>query len=691
MNLAYKYGPYRHNLHINRSRSKTDLKSGIKIPNEIAETSFSEDSKNELLREAFEKYQSFLKEDFEDRKGVKWSSAELNHPNEDGFEVSCHTRRFKSTVLSRKNIVFENTFVEDIANARKYCYQNKEGQKEYKLIQVKDDQSVVHYIQNVHDLTGRLDVVLEVSTRKMKNGAFLFIRDVEHPNFPVIHQVQRINYWFGAILQQESNNVRQISFELFDSITNNFFGFNADEVRADYQLLVKTMRQTQARKKLEVAQQYLISLTPIQRAYKYYQEYSGEDLEDSSLKWRPTTLCDTRRVGLRITAHARKMKNDCTLVRSKVIFVNADVHDIANSITTYFKNKESFKNHKELERNDDDSIIQYVRFESGIPFMHDREILMEATRKEIQDGIFVLNRSVEHPNCQSEPGAVRADYWYVAKLKKNGRNIIYESYQYLDCKHSWINDIDLNEHLDNYVVIVETMRKSQSQQHKRVILSTSGTSNDNNLLIDRSFLKYQEFNFEDLTDKNLRWSTTKLKNTKKKGYHITCHTRVIQDTILTRTQISFHETTVADVARVIPISVTKHSTLKKSTVLQENSDGSTVYYLLYGIPNLLIADREIILEIRKKQMLDGSVFICMRNVEHPDIPLVRKVVRGTYWCGTVLSQHNDIVSSLSFDYLDVKHKALNRFDASSSIADFDSFIKILRQDSAKILRLDSSP
>jgi hypothetical protein len=684
MMLAYKYGPYRHNLHIPKKRCEIDGESTASIRTENDKLkNITEGSETALLRDAFEKYQSFLAEDFEDRRWLKWSSAQMNHSDKDDFTLTCHTSRFKSTVLSRKDIIFKDACVEDIANAHKFCYQDKSDQIDSKLIQVKDDRSVVQYIQNTHDIAGRIDIVLEISSRKTKNGTFLFIRDVKHTDVPVIPQVQRISYWFAAVLRQESNNVRQISFEVFDKTSNSFFGHEMEEVRSDYQLLVRTMRRLQSRRKEKVAQQHLSSLTPIQRAYRAFQEYSAEDLEDHHLKWLRTFLNDTRRVGLRITAHTRKMENGRTLLRSKVVFVNADLHDIADSVTTFFKNKESFKNHKILETKEDGSIVQSVRFETGIPFMRDREIVMEATKNGIQDGVFVFNHSVEHPNRKTDTDVVTADYWYVAKLEKNGRNIMYESYQYLDCKHSWINDIDLNDLLDNYVIIVKTMRKDRSAQNKRPILKKSATLSENVLSTDRSFQKYQEFNSEDLADKRLRWSRTQLDRTKKNGYHITCHTRGIQDTVLVRSDISYQGTTVINVARAIPACVLQHSTLKMSKVLQENSDGSKVYYLLYEVPNRLVADREIILEIKKRELLDGRTFICMRSVDHPDAPIIRKVVRGTFWCGTLLSQHNDNVSLLSFEYCDVKHKILNSFDATSTLADCDRLMKFLRQNSNK--------
>lgn len=192
-----------------------------------------------------------------------------------------------------------------------------------------------------------------------------------------------------------------------------------------------------------------------------------------------------------------------------------------------------------------------------------------------------------------------------------------------------------------------------------------------------AFAKFNAYQSEDKESGKSEWSSTKLAQSIKQGFKITCHTRPLEKTTLVASEIIYEDADIEKVATAYADHFDVDPDLKEFRVVEKRED-STVYYCKYGIPIPFVSDRDVVFETSVENVA-GGIFILLRDVEHADVPVDSDNYRMNFWTAAFFKQEGKDVKCTSFESVDAGHKLLNGFDANAVVDEVGLILKKMSQ------------
>ena len=196
------------------------------------------------MSEGYKKFTEYKNEDKSD-KALNWSQTKLNNTAKDGYKVSASTRPIEGTkmTLISYDIVYEGAELDKVVAAFVDHFAVDTDLKEYKLVE-KKEKSAVHYCKYAIPIpfVSDRDIVTEISQEEVEGGIFCMTVNTDHADHPADPKLYRMEFWSGALLQQEGSDVRCTSFEYADAGHKFLNGFDAGMTTGEIELIIKTMK-----------------------------------------------------------------------------------------------------------------------------------------------------------------------------------------------------------------------------------------------------------------------------------------------------------------------------------------------------------------------------------------------------------------------------------------------------------------
>jgi len=204
-----------------------------------------------------------------------------------------------------------------------------------------------------------------------------------------------------------------------------------------------------------VAQECKSSL--MTEAFAQFRAFRNENKADANLKWSDTQLKDTVKGGFKITCQIRPIEKT-TLISTEAVITDADVSDVEAAFVDHYDLDEDSKDYKMVEKKEN-SAIHYSRYAVPIPFVADRDILLETTVEEVSDGRFVFSRDTVHADKPETRKIVRMKYWNGAFLQQDGNDVKLTSFEYANAGHTLLNGFDAASSIDELEMVIQKMKK----------------------------------------------------------------------------------------------------------------------------------------------------------------------------------------------------------------------------------------
>ena len=194
-------------------------------------------------------------------------------------------------------------------------------------------------------------------------------------------------------------------------------------------------------------------------AFAKFKAYQSEDKESKKSKWSATKLIQSIEKGFRITCHTRPFEKT-TLVASEIIYENADIKKVATAYADHFNVDPDLKEFKVVEKRED-STVYYCKYGIPIPFVSDRDVVLETSAENVAGGTFVVSRDVEHADVPVDSSNYRMKFWSAAFFKQEGKDVKCTSFDYADAGHKLLNGFDAGAAVDEVGLILKQMSQNK--------------------------------------------------------------------------------------------------------------------------------------------------------------------------------------------------------------------------------------
>ncbi len=187
-------------------------------------------------------------------------------------------------------------------------------------------------------------------------------------------------------------------------------------------------------------------------AYTKFTAYKGENKDDKSLKWG-VAMGETVKDGFKVSAMKRPFEKS-TLVETKTTYENVELKKIVDAFVDYFDLDEALKEYKLIEKKDNTS-VHYTKYGIPIPFVSDRDVVTEFTVEEVDGGIFVIAKDVEHADMPVNPKIYRMTCWSGNFFAQEGSNVTKLSYEWAEAGNVLLNGFDADSTISDSTLILK--------------------------------------------------------------------------------------------------------------------------------------------------------------------------------------------------------------------------------------------
>jgi len=410
--------------------------------------------------------------------------------------------------------------------------------------------------------------------------------------------------------------------------------------------------------------------------YEEWKKYSVEDHLDTKLGWYPSELQDTKVDGYTITCHFRPFAKQYkqNLGRTEMLFENCTVAELARSFQDHYDMDKALLQYKKVEVNEaEKSFTHYCLYKTPIyfPFMHKRDLLLKISLDEEVTGdgsTFICFQDIEHPDFPLPKRTKRVSYFMAATMTQVGDNVALKGFDHNDMKNTVLNMVVEEDIIGEFKYIMDRMKQNRAGPPKHVTTA-------------EAYADWKKCAVEDVKDKK-KWKTTLLQDKKEDGFTVTCYERPFDKKfkqILVSTDAVFENCTIAEFAPALQDHFERDKALLKyEKVPVSDEENSLAHYVCYKSPFPLMYHRDLVMKITIDENVtgDGSTFILLQDIQHPDFPLPPKTLRVNYSMSIKLTQDGENMILKSFDHNDMKNTVLNMF---CEVAVVDEFKYILAQ------------
>jgi len=170
-----------------------------------------------------------------------------------------------------------------------------------------------------------------------------------------------------------------------------------------------------------------------------YEKYQALIAEDS---WEKTSLTDKQEDGFTLTTTTKanpEFGNGSTYIRNEFVFKNCKVDDVVAAFATVHADDPYLRKEPVKVEEKENSTVYYAIYKIPIPFMKDRENLTEISVEKMENGTFVLAKTVEHPEYPESKDFVRMAFWGGQFHSQEGDDVKLVTIECVDGKHMLLN------------------------------------------------------------------------------------------------------------------------------------------------------------------------------------------------------------------------------------------------------------